>query len=108
MFATNGNMCQGQFIPIKQGVKSTKVGYAGGNTEKPAYFQVSQGWTGHAEAVQVRNILVFEMMCVVRNIFFSKISPTLTKVFIAPEVPGDFHIHITRLSSILTLYQLPL
>ncbi len=35
------------------GVKSTAVGYAGGNTNKPNYREVCSGMTGHTEVVKV-------------------------------------------------------
>lgn len=36
-----------------EGVTSTRVGYAGGQTRNPGYRHVSSGRTGHAEVVQV-------------------------------------------------------
>lgn len=35
------------------GVYSVKPGYAGGTTDAPTYYQVSEGGTGHAETIEI-------------------------------------------------------
>ncbi|MGB3612786.1 MAG: peptide-methionine (S)-S-oxide reductase MsrA [Elainellaceae cyanobacterium] len=35
------------------GVIATTSGYTGGSVENPTYEQVSQGWTGHIESIQI-------------------------------------------------------
>jgi len=54
--ATFGMGCfwgaEADFCALK-GVTTTRVGYAGGQTDNPDYRQVSSGRTGHAEVVQV-------------------------------------------------------
>ena len=37
------------------GVESTSVGYAGGTTPNPTYYEVCRGQTNHAETVEVTN-----------------------------------------------------
>ncbi|WP_440953712.1 peptide-methionine (S)-S-oxide reductase MsrA [Methanococcoides sp. FTZ1] len=36
-----------------RGVVSTKVGYTGGSMEKPGYYDVATGKTGHAESIEI-------------------------------------------------------
>ena len=36
-----------------EGVESTSVGYAGGTTPNPTYYEVCRGLTNHAEVVEV-------------------------------------------------------
>ena len=39
------------------GVKSTRVGYTGGNFENPTYNDMKKGTTGHAEAVSAEHLV---------------------------------------------------
>jgi peptide-methionine (S)-S-oxide reductase len=43
---------EAEFQKVK-GVKSTMVGYTGGNFKDPTYHDVCSGKTGHAEAIQI-------------------------------------------------------
>lgn len=60
-----------------EGVISTTSGYTGGNVKNPTYKQVSQGQTGHAEAVQIKynnSKVNYEKLL---DIFWKNIDPTV-------------------------------
>ncbi len=52
-FAGGCFWCMEQPFDILPGVRSTTSGYTGGHTPNPSYEAVSEGTTGHIEAVQV-------------------------------------------------------
>ncbi len=59
-----------------KGVKSTKVGYTGGNLVNPTYEKVCADKTGHAEAVEVEydpNEISYEELL---NLFWNNHDPT--------------------------------
>ncbi|MDR4507686.1 MAG: peptide-methionine (S)-S-oxide reductase MsrA [Candidatus Brocadiaceae bacterium] len=59
------------------GVKSTVVGYTGGQKENPSYEEVSAGGTGHAEAIQI----AYDPMKIryekLLDVFWHNIDPTV-------------------------------
>jgi len=59
-----------------KGVKSTKVGYTGGNLANPTYEEVCAEKTGHAEAVEIEydpNEISYETLL---NLFWNNHDPT--------------------------------
>lgn len=59
-----------------KGVTSVKSGYAGGVTDKPSYYDVSEGNTGHAEVVKIEfdpQIISYEQLL---KVFFATHDPT--------------------------------
>src|SRR5262249_49943076 len=59
-----------------KGVKSTAVGYIGGDVEKPTYEQVCTDRTGHAEAVQIEfdpAVISYEVLL---DVFWKNHNPT--------------------------------
>ncbi len=58
------------------GVLSTTAGYTGGSNEYPAYKEVSEGKTGHAEALQVRYDPRKITYVVLLDVFWRNIDPT--------------------------------
>ncbi|MDE2078838.1 MAG: peptide-methionine (S)-S-oxide reductase MsrA [Patescibacteria group bacterium] len=45
--------CTEAVFKMLRGVSSVEPGYAGGHTENPTYYQVSNGDTGHAEVIKI-------------------------------------------------------
>jgi peptide-methionine (S)-S-oxide reductase len=76
------------FTKIK-GVKSTQVGYTGGNLPNPTYKEVCTDRTGHAEAVQVkydpREISYKDLL----DLFWSIHNPT-TKNRQGPDIGSQY------------------
>jgi peptide-methionine (S)-S-oxide reductase len=53
IFAGGCFWCEETAFEGLEGVLSVTSGYTGGQTKNPTYEQVSAGWTGHAESVEV-------------------------------------------------------
>lgn len=60
-----------------KGVEKIEVGYTGGHLANPTYEQVSEGGTGHAEAIQITyDPTVVDYQTLI-NIFWKNIDPTV-------------------------------
>lgn len=65
-----------EIFRMQEGVKSTRVGYAGGDIKNPSYELVCSNKTGHAEAVEVAyepKEISYEQLL---NIFWKNHNPT--------------------------------
>ena len=66
-----------KYVSQIKGVKSTKAGFANGNTESPTYEQVKYENTGHAETVKVVYDAEQLPLAVLLKLFYKIIDPTL-------------------------------
>src|SRR6185436_11953288 len=63
------------FLRLK-GVESVDSGYAGGSVANPTYEQVSEGNTGHAEAIRIEFDPKIVKFADLLNVFFATHDPT--------------------------------
>ncbi|HXV12606.1 MAG TPA: peptide-methionine (S)-S-oxide reductase MsrA [Candidatus Krumholzibacteria bacterium] len=61
-----------------KGVKRTTSGYTGGTTKNPSYEEVSDGKTGHAEAVEIEYDPAQVTYQQLLDVFWRNIDPTVT------------------------------
>lgn len=64
------------FLKLINGIVSTEVGYANGNTTKPTYHEVRYNNTGHAETVKVTYNPSVVSLSTILDLFFKTIDPT--------------------------------
>ncbi len=75
-FAGGCFWCTEAIFQRLKGIESIMPGYSGGDVDNPSYEQVSEGTTGHAEAIQIvfnPEIISFEKLV---EIFFHLHDPT--------------------------------
>ncbi len=76
IFANGCFWCTEAVFSMLKGVQSVASGYTGGKTKNPTYEQVSNGDTGHAEALRI----VFDPKIIsyddLLNVFFNTHDPT--------------------------------
>ena len=63
------------FVRLR-GVESVESGYAGGHVDNPTYEQVSNGDTGHAEAIEIKFDPSVVKYTDLLNVFFATHDPT--------------------------------
>ncbi|HTK33573.1 MAG TPA: peptide-methionine (S)-S-oxide reductase MsrA [Candidatus Paceibacterota bacterium] len=76
IFANGCFWCTEAVFSMLKGVSSVKPGYTGGTVKNPTYEQVSNGNTGHAEAIQIEydpSIIMYDDLLAV---YFNTHDPT--------------------------------
>ncbi|MDE2028464.1 MAG: peptide-methionine (S)-S-oxide reductase MsrA [Candidatus Omnitrophica bacterium] len=75
-FAGGCFWCMQPFFDHTKGVVKTTVGYTGGHVPNPTYEEVSNGQTGHAEAIQIEydpKLVSYEKLL---DLYWHNIDPT--------------------------------
>lgn len=75
-FAAGCFWCIHEVFKNLDGVKEVVSGYTGGDVENPTYKDVSEGYTGHFEAVQITYDPMVISYADLLNIFWRNIDPT--------------------------------
>jgi peptide methionine sulfoxide reductase msrA/msrB len=75
-FAAGCFWCIHEVFKSLDGVKEVVSGYTGGEVENPTYEDVSEGYTGHFEAVQITYDPLVISYADLLNIFWRNIDPT--------------------------------
>jgi peptide-methionine (S)-S-oxide reductase len=76
VFANGCFWCTEAVFSMLKGVKSVKPGYTGGTVKNPTYEQVSEGKTGHAEAIQIKYDPAVASYDDLLTVFFNTHDPT--------------------------------
>jgi methionine-S-sulfoxide reductase len=71
----------------EKGIVSTKVGYTGGQMERPTYEEVSTGKTGHVEAIEITFDPKLVSYAKLLDIFWRNIDPTMAMGQFADQGP---------------------
>ena len=74
-FAGGCFWCMEPPFDAEQGVLETILGYTGGSLENPTYEQVSAGYTGHTESIQITFDLAIVSYERLLSIFWKNIDP---------------------------------
>lgn len=75
-FAGGCFWCMEEAFEEVEGVVSVLSGYTGGRKENPSYPEVSAGWTGHAEAVEIQFDPAKVSYARLLEVFWRNVDPT--------------------------------